>query len=183
MKDYEKVVKVNDNRILRYNISNGFVPIDAIREDFFKDGKLIKNYKLCRWDDYGFTGWIKMDYDKYIKNDSLTYEFNIDHPMFFPLLHLLQNNEYLVIDDDETQELDKKYMIFNKDNNKIKLTFINTLEDDKTFKERLYYFFKEVLERINEEYHQITLEEYLVYKYQTIDNDELKKYVRKRNIL
>ena len=98
-------------------------------------------------------------------------------------------------------------MIISKKEDKINLAFINDLEDAdiidrfsvfiknigpdgrskidsfyKDTKERLYFFFKEVYERVSEEYHQITIEEYLLKNSKEFDNEEVKKYVRKMNI-
>ena len=57
--DYkEKVIKINENRILRYYITNGYTPMYTIKEDFIDNNKVVKNYSLNRWDDYGFNGWI-----------------------------------------------------------------------------------------------------------------------------
>ena len=86
----------------------------------------------------------------------------------------------------------------------IKIEFINNLEDEhqvferfsifikniffdlrskidvdgKDIKERLYFFFEEVYSLFDEEYHQMSIEEYLLKK-DALDLNESKKYVRK----
>ena len=189
MDSYERTVMVGENRIINYTISDGYVPMHTIREDFIEKGKIIKNYKLCRWDDYGFTGWINNDANNQESINLVSYKFDINHPFYIPLLHLLQGDEHLIIDDDQTQELNKKYMMITKEEDNIVITFANNLESNSTInrfyvfiknigpdarskidcfykdtKERLDSFFKEIYELVTEEYHQITIEEYLLKK-------------------
>lgn len=179
----EKKIKISDNRILSYNIHDGYVVMNSIREDFLKNGLFEKCYTLSRWDDYEFNA--SSNCNEYRK---LSYEFDLEHPLYFPFLHLLNNDSELIIDDDNTYELEKKYMRLYKENYNIILEFRNKLEDNKESikynnfsvfiknigpdcrskidcqykdtKERLWRFFEESIQNITEEYHQITIEEY-----------------------
>lgn len=204
MNDFKKTINVNENRIIEYTISDDYTQIHTISEVFIENGKLIKNYKLSRWDDYGFSGWISKDIADNENINLLSYDFEIDHPLYLPLLHLLQGDEQLIIDDDNTAEFNKKYMLISKEKDKIALTFINDLENAgfinrfyvfiknigvdgrskidrqyKDTKERLYFFYQETYARFKEEYHQITIEEYLLKHSKTIENEEHKMYVKK----
>lgn len=179
----EKRIRISDNRILNYNTVDGYVMMHSIREDFLKNGKLEKNYTLSKWDDYGFRGYSA--FDNPIK---LSYEFDVEHPLYFAFLHLLDNASELIIDDDHTCELEKKYMRLYKNDDIIILEFINKLDNyndpikhnkfnvfiknigldcrskidcqNKDTKKRLWDFFEESIQNITEEYHQITMEEY-----------------------
>ena len=179
----EKKIKISDNRILSYNTEDGYVLTNSIREDFFKNGKFEKYYVLSRWDDYEFNA-----YSAYDNTTRLFYEFDVEHPLYFPFLHLLNNDLELIIDDDNTHELEKKYMKLYKKDDKIVLEFRNKLRDNeksikynrfnifiknigpdcrskidcqyKDTKERIWNFFEETIQNITEEYHQFTIEEY-----------------------
>ncbi len=178
----EKMIKINDNRILKYNTSDDSVIMYSISEYFKKNGQLEKSYSLSKWDDYSFNAYSPCNYDK------LSYEYDVEHPLYFAFLHLLNNDPELIIDDDNTYELEKKYMRLYKNSNNIILEFINKLgeyEDPikhnkfnvfiknigvdcrskidhqyKDTKKRLLIFFEEAIQNITEEYHQITMEEY-----------------------
>ena len=185
---YEKTIRINDDRILKYNISDGFAKDEyTIMEGFIKDDEIEKTYYLRQWDDYGFTAWIN-DIDKDIKN--ITYEFDMNHPLYIQLIHLLNYDEELIIDDDDTSELNKKCMRIYKKEDKIIIDFINLLEEDnyysssekfhvfikniatdgrskidcqyKDTKERLFTFFDEVYDIFTNDHQQISIEEYLV---------------------
>lgn len=195
---YEK--KIGKNKIIRYITNNSN---RTIQEYVLKDGKPIKNYSLSKYDDYGFNGHIYIkENDTYIldKVNSLSFDFSIDHPLYIPLLNLLNGDDELIIDDDYTNNLNKKYMIIKRKHDKIYLCFVNSLEEDeliykffvfiknimfdsrskidymnKDTKDRLYLFFEEIDEVFKGEYHQLTLLEYLVNNFE-ISEEEIGKY-------
>ena len=205
MKELEKHIKINKNRILIYRISEGYAkPTYTIMEGFLKNGELIKNYELSQWDDYGLNGWINDD-NEVIK---ISFDFDINHPLYFPLLHLLNDDNELLIDDDSTREDNKKYMLIQKEKNKIFVEFINKLEStdmlerfhvfiknigpdgrskiDQNYKDtkiRLFNFFNEVYDVLINDYHQISIEEYLLKKDANDDNNKsTAKILKKKNI-
>ena len=172
MRLFESTIKINDNRIIRYDIFDSFTEIHTIKEEFINNNRVIKNYKLSRWDDYSFTAWISTAMENLEDINSLSYDFDINHPLYNPLLHLLDGDNELLIDDDETREINKKYMLINKDNDKINLIFVNNLEyydvlnkfyvfvknigqdprskiTDIELKKRLFEFYKEVYQIFN----------------------------------
>lgn len=192
--EFDKTKRVNKNRTISYNVSNGYVPMQTIKEDIFEDGEFKKNYRLNRWDDYGFVGWSndKKDINK------LSFEFDKDHPLYIPLLHLINFDEEILIDDDDTYEINKKYLLIHKEEDKIIMDFINKLSTELEYekfrvfiknvgidcrskidvdtKDRLYCFFKESYEELTNTYHQETIEEYTIKNNPEIETKELKKY-------
>lgn len=188
MIEYKKTIKINDDRILKFYISDGYAqPMYTIMEGFIENDEIKKTYNLSQWDDYGFTAWIN-NIDKDIK--TISYEFDINHPLYIPLIHLLNYDEELIIDDDDTYELNKKCMRIYKKKDKILVDFINKLEDNnyystsekfhvfiknivtdgrskidcqyKDTKERLSVFFNEVYDIFTKDHQQISIEEYLL---------------------
>ena len=197
--EFDKEIKINENRTLRFSMSDNRPYIHTIEEGFIENNRFMKRYRLARWDDYGFSS-CSADEEK----EEELYEFDINHPLYIPLLHLINYDEELVIDDDQAYDDYKKYISIFKKEDKIYLRFIDLYEDygfdkfsvfikntgfdlrskidseGKDTKERLYYFFKEVREWFTEDYHQITLEEYNLENYP--DNiEELKKYVKRKD--
>jgi len=189
MENIDIKMDYNDNRKLSYSISDGYCPITTIREDFLENGELKKDFRLCRWDDYGFTSYVDADYDEYMEMKEVSYTFEPGHPLYIPFFHLLKGDKELLIDDDETYQENMKYMIIYIDNDIITLKFVNNLEEDESIerfhvfiknigfdlrskidcndldtKERLFNFFNEVNKLFMEENHQITMEEYMLDK-------------------
>lgn len=114
----EKRIEISEDRVLRYRFINNF---PVIEELFFENGELEKNYTLNRTQDYCFEAMTFADDDV----NELSFEYDENHPLYLPLLHLLNNEEKLIIDDDYTREEYQKYLIISKDDNKIILSFIN----------------------------------------------------------
>lgn len=202
MEGINKEIMVSRKKFLKYEVHDGFVPFHIIiAEDITEDPKSIK---FCKWDDYSIKSWSALEnYDSQIIKREV-HCFEKKHPLYIPLLHLLNGQEELVIDDDETPEINQKYMRIYFCDGIIKIEFINNLEDEhqvferfsifikniffdlrskidvdgKDIKERLYFFFEEVYSLFDEEYHQMSIEEYLLKK-DALDLNESKKYVRK----
>lgn len=201
MEEFNKKIKVDDYKNVIYNISPGYHCIHTIIATDTKDIK--KNIRFSRWDDYSFKSWYSMKYEDYelLKNELHIFEKN--HLLYLPLLHLLNGEKELIIDDDEVKELNEKYMKIFFDGENINIDFVNNLDKNPFFdrfsvfiknigfdirskidcleldtKERLYFFFNEVLDLFKEEYHQMTIEEYLLNNNQ-LSLEESKKYVKK----
>lgn len=207
MRKFSKEIKVNDYSRIRYDINDGYIPMHTIILFDEKDYK--KTISFSVWDDYNFRYWSdNKDYDEYKNTKSELYIFKKENPLYIPLLHLLNGEKELIIDDDDTAELNKKYMKVFLDNDNIGINFINELSKDdetsmerfsvfiknigfdlrskidcqrKDTKERLHFFFKETYKLFNEEYHQTTIEEYLINN-NLLTREESKKYVKKLNI-
>lgn len=193
--------KIGNDRILKY-IKDDYYPYTSTIMEIFLNEE--KHYRLCRWDDYAFVGW--SNEGKEI--NKLSFEFDKSHPLYIPLLHLINYDEELIIDDDDTYEMNKKYLLIHKDEDIIKMKFINNLNANellaekfrvfiknigldcrskidcqyKDTKERLFYFFKETREIITNDYHQMTIEEYTINNNPEVKTAELKKYKIKKEL-
>ncbi len=190
--EFEKKFDINSNRKLMYQKDSHTY---SLREAILGDGKLDKTYCLFKGDDYGFTGWTpseKQDINK------ISFEFDINHPLYMPLFHLLNYDDELLIDDDDSVEDNKKYMLIHKGNDKIYVDFINELDNDnfdinkfrvfiknivfdgrskidqeqKDTKTRLNAFFNEAHNVLSNDYHQVSFEEWLL---RDSTNDEVKQ--------
>jgi len=195
MEQFEKRIQINENRILIYRISEGYAkPTYTITEGFLENDEVIKTYSLSQWDDYGLNGWINND-DNVKK---ISFVFDIDHPLYIPLFHLLNYDDELLIDDDDTMSNNQKYLLVHKEKSKIFMDFINELNDEihmpekfnvfiknigrdgrskidqdhKDTKLRLFLFFNEVYTKLVNDYQQISIEEYLL---KNTPNDECKQ--------
>lgn len=197
MTEFKKRIDIDKNRILIYRISEGYIkPVFTISEGFIENGVVKKIYNLCQWDDYGLNGWTSDDNDI----NKLSFEFDINHPLYLPFLHLLNYDEKLIIDDDDTVLDNKKYMIIYRTDDKIFMEFLNNLDDNtykdkfyvfiknigpdgrskidclnKDTKTRLFDFFNEVYEVLTNDSHQISVEEYLLRDYKNDESNEVIK--------
>ncbi len=203
MENLEKRIQINDNRILIYTISKGYAkPTYTIMEGFLENDNVAKTYSLSQWDDYGLNGWINNDEGA----KKISFEFDVNHPLFFPLFHLLNYDDELLIDDDDTREDNKKYMLIHRKKDKIIMEFIDELEDDisiaerfhifiknivqdgrskidqshKDTKIRLINFFNEVYSILTNDYHQISIEECLLMNSINDEYNELKKVFKRK---
>ena len=186
----EKTIYIGDNRNLKVRVSKDPVSYDMrITEGFKEEGRLVRTYELFQGDDYIFNIWSEDDYENF---NTVSFKFDINHPLYMPLFHLLNYDRELVIEDDETREDCQKYMviyirdeyIFVDFNNFIEYTFSPTSEEkfrvfvknilhdgrskiDRDYKDtkyRLYRFFSEVYSRVMKENRQISIEEYMLLK-------------------
>jgi hypothetical protein len=203
MQELNKEIKIDNKNIIKYEIIPGYVPLHIITYVNLENG--IKTITLSRWDDYSFVSYQQMKFEDYDGLKREKHIINKSNPLYIPLLHLLNGEEELIIDDDDTSEINKKYMkVYTEDDN-INVEFINELGNSfdiekfnvfikniffdlrskidsfrKDTKERLYFFFDEVLELFMEENHQISIEEYLLDN-GLLTKEESKKYVKKWN--
>lgn len=185
MKSIDIRININRDRILLYNIELGNeCSTYSIKEGYIKNGDVVKSFSLTMRDDYNFIGSINDNDDV----DKIYFEFDIDHPLFLPLFHLLNYDESLIIDDDDSTQDNIKYLeIYYKDA-KIYMNFIDKTKeksidsfqvfiknidkdgrskierDEKDTKRRLLLFFDEVNDILVNNEKQITMEEYLLKK-------------------
>jgi len=160
----------------------------SINKRYIINGKLDKSIKLSMWDDFSFEGY---SYDKYNREvEDINFEFDVNDPLYFSLNRLLMYKNPLVIDDDETYGIMRKYMEIKKDNGIITIKMSNKTVNDKDYdfyhkwyifiknigsdsrskieddniKYNLINFFRESEELLLSNYHQITMDEYLEIK-------------------
>lgn len=204
---FKKEIELDDDRILEYDKDpDGYSLSMNIRECFLKGNDVQKNYCLRRWDDYAFNAWCGD-----IRNlTKLSFEFNIDHPLYIHLFHLLNYDDEVIIDDDDSMGFNKKYMRIYRKDKTIYIDFINDLTDeekdnlyptewfrvfikntgpdvrskidscDKDTKIRLYYFFMDVFNEAIEDYHQISIEEWLLGNSETEVSDDMKRFFKRK---
>ena len=195
----KKMIKLSKNRIICFNIHENHANKYSIEEYFLK-GNIYKQYTLCKGqeDNYSFKGWINASIPEKEQTQQVLYDFDITHPFYIPLLKLLDGKDQLIIEDDETNGINNKYVFINRDENKVYLSFINNLEKDSietkfqstiksstskdiskidyygdNARERLNKFYEELIDRI----YQISIEEYLL-KTKGPDDEEVKKYIK-----
>ena len=174
----EKRIKINKDRLIILSVDNSII---SICEYFAKDNSLLKTYNLSCYDDFGFNAFTCDDCDK------VSFDFDINHPLYFPLLHFLEKDDKVIIDDDHTRNLNENFLKVYKNDDKISMSFVNS--DNKNFdkfnvfvnsivpdcsskidyqgldtKERLNVFFEEAINALLDQNHQITMEEYMTKK-------------------
>ena len=203
MEDLENRIQINDNRILIYRISEGYAkPTYTIMEGFIENGDVIKDYTLSQWDDYGLNGWINNE--ESVKN--ISFEFDMNHPLYLPLFHLLNYDDELMIDDDDTREDNKKYILISKKGDKIYIDFVNELLHSNYTKERFHVFIKNIVfdgrSKIDQkhkdtkirlatffneahnalinDYHQISIEEWFLKNSTSEECMQLKKVFKRK---
>ena len=202
MEPFEKRIQINKNRILIYRISKGYAkPTYTIEEGFIENREVIKTYSLSQWDDYGFNGWIYNDKEI----NSISFNFDKNHPLYFPLFHLLNYDDELLIDDDATRENNKIYIRLYREKDIIYMDFIDELNEDnridkfyvfiknitkdgrskmdqenKDTKIRLFEFFNEVHNTLLMDNHQISMEEYLLENMKKEEIKQLKKTFKRK---
>lgn len=135
MQSFDKMIKVSEGRIIRFNTfmfekNEVEKPVYSIEEFFIEHDEIQRSYRLCRNGGYEFYGWINTSIATKEIMESLTYDFDENHPFYVPLLHFLGKNTKILIDDEKTQELNKKYIIINKNTDKVSLIFINNITKD-----------------------------------------------------
>ena len=106
MEEFNKEIKVNENEIIRYSINRGYVPISTVT--VINLNEPCKVVKLSRWDDYGFNSHQSVSFKETMKMKKQLYTFDKDNPLYIPLTHLLKGEKELIIDDDDTYELNEK---------------------------------------------------------------------------
>lgn len=188
-----KKIELKDGRLLEYYFNDEFVPTTSITEKYLNDIPLERELSFKKDKDYSFTAFDC--YEGHKGNEDILFEYDIKHPFYIPLLHLLNGDKELIINDDHTNLDNAKYMkISNKDGvinilihndyakqqsatarfrifiKNIRYYGRSKLDRDNTdVKDRLSIFFNELESVILEEYHQITIEEYMLEK-ENIEN-------------
>lgn len=164
--------------------------IVCIMESHSKTSKLIKDVHFTISEDMSFHAFIKD------QNSSITkveFEYDINHPLYFCVKRLLGDNTKLIINDDKTKKRNKNYLKIEKDEYKIKFTFVNEIKNNKFYvdrfginiinlgfdprsktklavKEKLINFFKDAEEVLKEDYIQMDFDEC----------KEINEYIKKK---
>lgn len=197
MQSFDKMIKVSEGRIIRFNT---FVfeknevekPVYSIEEFFIEHDEIQRSYRLCKNGGYEFYGWINTSIATKEIMESLTYDFDEKHPFYVPLLHFLGKNDKIQIEDEKTQELNKKYIIINNNIDKVSLIFINNItkdEIDKKFNiainstefdsnEKSEYSNTNIKKRLEDLFDEIIE---LIIKENQNDYEEKKQMIKRKN--
>lgn len=136
----KKDIILKDGNKIILSISDGYCTNHvSICKGYIEKGKLIKSLELSIWDDVSFRGWVNS-----CDSDKLEFEFDINDPLYFCFNRLLDRNNSFVIDDDNTLERMKKYMVVSKENCVIKVAFINTLKHGGLISDTFSVFIKNI---------------------------------------
>ncbi|MGM9834944.1 MAG: hypothetical protein ACI31M_04125 [Bacilli bacterium] len=173
----------NKDSIIMVSVNNGYcTDVINIEKGYLQDGELDKTIKLSIWDDISFSTY-KKDIDLYTDIKELEYEITIEDRIYFALNRLLGIDEELYIDDDDTKEAFKNYLVIKRNEDKILFIFhdedinkpiferfnifikntgpdVRSKMDDFNTKFKLHLFFRESAEILLNENHQFTLDEY-----------------------
>lgn len=108
-----KRIELNKDRILILDIEKqNHLNMITISEYFGHNSNLLKNYSLSVWDDFSFNAYIPNE----DSTNEVSFQFNKDHPLYQSFINLLNGESNLIIDDDFTREINKKYInIYIKD--------------------------------------------------------------------
>jgi len=186
----KKRIKLSNGDIIDIRIDDAYCGSSiSIQKGYFEEGKIAKLFNLSRWDDYGFKAYL-FNHEQAETDNYVTFNINIDDPLFFCFQRFLNDKNQIIIDTDEISgENIKTITIKRKEDNSIELIFDDKLKqknsNEKFYifiknigvdyrskidcngydtKERLYHFFIDVRERLLEEFHQMTIDEYLITK-------------------
>lgn len=137
-----KKIKTNYDRVLVLDINDEdeYVQNITINEYFISNNKLFKSYTLSMWDDFAFNVYVDD-----VNLSEVEFKFNCNHPLYLPLLNLLNNERELIIDDDLTKEYIKKYISINIKDNTIYLKFNNKLIKNELYSKKFYIFIKNIM--------------------------------------
>ena len=191
----EKYIKVGSGRMIEYSVHeyDEYAPKTYLFEEYFIENDEIK--KSCRMSKngkYSFSAWINAKIEEKEKTSSVSYEFDINNPLYIPILHnLLYEQDSYTIYDESTENFDEKYAVFTRIEDKIILTFVNTIENkniDNKFNisthdsdPKLKCFFEAAIREfslIQElDKRQISIEEYMIDS-KGIEDEDVKQYIK-----
>ncbi|MDD3453001.1 MAG: hypothetical protein PHN42_01820 [Bacilli bacterium] len=140
--EIDKIIEINENIKIRIIIKKSYCGYFSSYEMAeFKDKELERTVSFNQWDDYGFNAFC-LNCDMNIINKV---DFKIDKNNLFytPLKKFLGNEELIIIDDDDTREINKKTLQFLQAKDVIIISFDNQL--GKNEMEKFNIFVKNIL--------------------------------------
>lgn len=181
MENMNKIIILNDGSILKYFITEGYTRYIEITRSYMIDG-MIKNLSFAIWDDMILKG-----YTNDASSNSLVFSFDIHDSFYYCFSKFLGTDKKFIIEDDDTDIFHSKYLIIQKEDYHIQIIFQNdrfykkseeyfskfrifiknigpdprSKIDNYNNKIRIIQLFRNLEETILEEYHQITIDEYL----------------------
>ena len=114
-----------DKQRIKFKITeNGSIANINISLGCFNDNDSEKILELSMSDDFNFFGTSFID-----DEDKLEFSIDANNPMFFAFNRLINENETLIIDDDDTFDEKKKYLEIKREENNIKIIFHNNISN------------------------------------------------------
>lgn len=177
--DNSKVIITKNDSFCGYTVD--------IAKYYFKDNT---SFTFVIWDDMSFRAFSGA------KNiNEIEFILDINDPLYFCFKRFLNGDKRFIIDDDETSEIKEKYMVIEEIEDNIKIKFVNNLSgeydfhrfyvfiknigpdprskiDDYKTKIRIIEFLRDCENTLLEEYHQITMDEY-------IETVKQKRFIKK----
>lgn len=185
MEEIFKELNLSDGNEMRLLISEAYCGYSIrVEKDYILNNNIVNGYTLCMWDDYAFDVfvWNKEDMLK----DEVILNVDINDPLYFAFHELLMGLDELTIDSDEYDYGVKTMTIRKNLNNDIELVFKTKMAKDASdrfsvfvknvgfdlrskidcegsdTKKRLSKFFKNIERILTEDFHQITIQEYML---------------------
>ena len=122
----EKRIEINEDRVMLLILDDDYIGTKKTISEYQEyDFDMIKSYNLSQWSDYDFFAVTDVDV-----KDTLSFDFDVNHPLYFSFLHLLNGDEELIINDDLVKEKNKRFIKIYKYKNKIIMSFVNKTNDE-----------------------------------------------------
>lgn len=182
----EKEVRLDHERKIKVFVGNNQSSLDKqITEIFTADGLECANYSFVQGDKVLISASLDIDLESEENKNKLTFEIDINHPLYFAFLHLLNGKDELTINDEKQENKDLKYLSIRNEEDLITLNFIDKIRNENLrdrftirynnsrdykgsmyvisrndTKTRMNEFFEEATKLLFEDSHQISFEEY-----------------------
>lgn len=120
----EKRINTKNGKIIYQKIANGYITFFKITYiEFDKENNPEKRLQFSMWDDFQFEGEPK-DYNQ-LAAEKIYFDIEKGNRLYEPIKRFLGNSEEFILDDDATYGINNKVMKISKNNNGIKIEFIN----------------------------------------------------------
>lgn len=126
----DKIIEVNENIKIKIVITKAYCGYFSSYEMAeFKSGELDRAISFNKWDDYGFQAvCLNSNLDEINKIDFIIRK---DNPLYSSINKFLGKEDLIIIDDDDTREINKKTIQFLRSDNEIIVSFSNALGKNK----------------------------------------------------
>ena len=120
-----KEVKIdNDRKVMLFDNKEETLPNVQISEYFYADSLECAHYTLLQANELNFKACLDLDLETEENKNKLIFEIDIDHPLYFPFLHLLNGDNELIINDNKSNN-DMKYLSIKNEDDLIVLNFVD----------------------------------------------------------
>lgn len=175
-----KKIIIDHNNTITIGMDSGYAcPMVSISRNYYEKEKYIQSLEFFIWDDISLKARTNIS-----DGNEIQFDFCEDDPLYYPLNRFLESDNEIIIDDDDTIECLKKYVIFKRENDRIVVRCINKTTQfgsidkygffikniapdgrskikDYADKLRIVDFYRDLERTLLEEEHQITFDEYM----------------------